>query len=379
MEHYDVAIVGLGAMGSAAAAHCAMRGARTIGFEQFELGHTRGSSAGRSRIIRKAYFEDVAYVPLLERAYYLWHELETRTRRRLLDFCGVLVIDRIDGTTSRGVLRAAAEHAISVQTFAAPDARERFAQFEIGDDDVAIFEPEAGVVFPERGNAAHLDVARAYGATLVPDAHVEGWERSGAAQRVALRDGRTVTASRVIVTAGPWLPQLLACAGLPLHVQRNVQYWFRPRCANFTPDLAPAFFIERPEMPAPLYGMPDMGDGLKVALHGYGATTSADQLERTVSESEVREMRAILATAIPHAADALVSTKACMYTMTPDGHFAVGADPCDPHVIIAGGFSGHGYKFAPVIGEVLAQLALDGGTSFEVGFLDLRRLIPRSH
>lgn len=379
MERYDVAVIGLGAMGSAACAHLAQRGARTIGFEQNALGHDEGSSGGRSRIIRKAYFEDVAYVPLLERSYELWRELESLTQQTLLALCGVLVVDRANGTTIGGVALAARAHNVPIVVFDSTGLRRAYPQLTMHDDEAGILEPDAGVVFPEAGIAAHLSVARARGATLLERVRVRGWERRRGAIRVRYGEGLTIEANRVIVAAGAWTPQLIGADALPLQVQRNVQYWFESNGTGYDPAHFPAFFLEREGLPAPLYGMPDFGDGVKVALHGYGALADPDFLDRSVHETEVGRIASIAKDFLPELTPRLRSTKVCMYTNTPDAHFAIGTDRNDDGVILACGFSGHGYKFAPAIGEVLAQLALEGESRLQIGFLDPDRFLqPRS-
>lgn len=357
-------------MGSAACAHLAQRGARTIGFERNVLGHDEGSSGGRSRIIRKAYFEDVAYVPLLERSYELWHDLESLTQQTLLTLCGVLVVDRANGTTIHGVARAARAHNLPIVPFDAAGLRRVYPQLTIHNDEAGILEPDAGVVFPEAGIAAHLSVARARGATLLERARVHGWEAHRGAIRVRYGAGSAIEASRVIVAAGAWTPQLIGAGALPLQVQRNVQYWFEPNGTRYNRAQFPAFFLERKGLPAPLYGVPDFGEGVKVALHGEGPLTDPELLDRSVHQAEVVRIASIAMGFLPELTLRLRSTKVCMYTNTPDAHFAIGTDRNDDRVILACGFSGHGYKFAPAIGEVLAQLALEGESRLPIGFLD---------
>jgi sarcosine oxidase len=370
---YDVAVLGLGGMGSAVAAHAARRGLRVAGFEQFPLVHDLGSSAGRTRIIRKAYFEDAAYVPLLERAYTLWRELEERSQTALLDLFGVLMLGRPESTTISGMSAAANAYDIAVENLDATQLRARFPRIDVLDDEVGIFEPDAGVVFPERAIAVGLNDARDAGAALYDGVRATSYERSGDRIRIRFDNGENVDAARVAICAGAWTSELLAHLGLPLRVQRNVQYWYTPSkpCG---PGVLPAFFLERASLRAPLYGIPDLGDGLKVAFHGYGETTNPDELDRGVHTREIEAMRETLATLIPGNAMTLQAAKACMYTLTPDSNFAIGRDPRDPNVVVACGFSGHGFKFVPVIGEIVTQLLLDETPQLDIGFLALDRL-----
>lgn len=380
MKRYDAAVIGLGGMGSAAAAHLARRGADVIGLDRFPLLHALGASSGRTRIIRRAYFEDLAYVPLLNRAYDLWHELEAVTTQPLLALCGVLVIGDESSPISRGVLEASKRFDIPVRVLDARAARKLYPQMRFLANEIAAFEPEAGIVFPERAIAAHLDVALTHGATLAGDIHVTGWKTSATgALTVEIDRVEAFETDRIVVCAGPWMANNFERLGLPIRVQRNVQYWFKPTTDEFSSDRFPAFFLDRPGLPAPLYGFPDLGDGVKAALHAFGETTTADNLNRDVSAREVEQMRRLLSEWIPKATGALCGVKACMYAMTPDQDFAIGRDPDDPRVVFAGGFSGHGFKFAPVIGEILAQLALEGGTELDIAFLSPNRFLEGVH
>lgn len=371
---YDIAVLGLGGMGSAVAAHAARRGLRVAGFEQFPLVHDRGSSTGRTRIIRKAYFEDAAYVPLLERAYTLWRELEERSQTALLDLFGVLMIGHPDSTTIAGMTKAAATYDIPVEHLDAAALRARFPRLAVESSEVGILEPDAGVVFPERTIAAYLNDARDAGAALYDDVRVLRYECARDRIRIHFDGDEPVEARRLAVCAGAWTSDVLARLRLPLRVQRNVQYWFAP-ALPCGPSELPAFFIERPSLPARIYGIPDLGDGLKVAFHEYGETTRAEQLDRDVHAEEIEAMRDTLRTLMPGNAMTLRDTKACMYTLTPDSNFAVGRDPENPNVVIACGFSGHGFKFVPVIGEIVTQLLLDETPELDIGFLSLDRLM----
>ena len=362
-------------MGSAAAARLAARGANVLGLEQFALGHDLGASSGRTRIIRRAYFESPRYVPLLERAYALWHELEAATATTLLDLCGLLVVGPNDGDAPRGVALASERFGIPVEMLSPSQLVRRWPQFCLGDGEIALFEAGAGVVFPERAIAAMQAHARECGATLRGDAPVTSWEAHGRGMRVHVADASAIDADRVVVTAGPWLGEIARSLALPLVVQRNVQLWFEPATAGFGREDFPAFFLERAGLPGPLYGFPDFGDGLKAALHGAGEATRADDLDRSVRDEDERRVRAALSPFLPGAAGALRSGKACMYALTPDAHFAIGSDPRDANVVVAGGFSGHGFKFAPVVGEIVAELVLDGRTAFDIEFLGLHRLL----
>ena len=372
---YDAIVVGLGAMGSASVAHAARRGMRVLGIEQFAEGHANGASAGKSRLIRRAYFEDPAYVPLVERAYALWDELERATGANIFRKTGVLLVGPPDSSVLAGSLRSAREHAIAVEELDADALRRRFPVFAVRDGEAGVYEPGAGVLFPEIANAAHLREARAHGAELRFGAAVERWQTGDHDVEVVLSGGERLAARRLALTVGPWLPAFAPELAPPIRVQRNVQLWFAPagNAANVAPARCPGWLVERADYPERLYGFPDFGDGLKAAFHAWGATTTARELDRAISEADVEPVRAALETWMPGAAGALREGKVCMYALTPDEHFAVGRVNDEPPVVVAGGFSGHGFKFSSAIGEVVTDLLETGASRHDVAFLAPQR------
>lgn len=360
-------------MGSAAAAHLAKRGKRVLGFDQFELGHELGASSGHTRIIRKAYFEGPAYVPLLERAYELWRELERETSSVLLDLVGILMVGVASGSMIQGVRRSTERYGVHVDEIGREQLAKSFPQAHFLRDEIGLFEAEAGIVFPERGVAAHQNVAVAHGADLRGGLKVASFFRTNSGTiRVTLEDGEVVETEQLVICAGPWLAGVAHDVHLPLVVQRNVQIWFAPETGDFARGRFPAFFLERADMPKPLYGFPDLGEGVKAALHAYGALTTPAQLDREIHAADVTAVKSALDAWLPGAAGEFRSGKACMYTLTPDEHFIIDRHPHDDGIVIAGGFSGHGYKFCPVVGEIVADL-IDGVTRPDIEFLSLRR------
>jgi monomeric sarcosine oxidase len=372
---YDAVVLGLGGMGSAALAHIAKRGRRVLGIEQFTPAHDLGSSAGQSRIIRMAYYEDPAYVPLLRRAYELWTELERESAARLLDLCGILLVGGPDSRVLRGAAQSAHRHTIAIEALDRPEILRRFPLLRVREDERGLFEPNAGMVFPEAAIDAHLRVAERAGAEIRSETRALRYAAQATGVRVEFADGSAVVARRLAVCAGPWLPELARELALPLRVQRNVQIWFEPATPAYGIDRFPAFFLDRAGAPAALYGFPDYGAGVKAALHGYGASTSAERLDRAVCPTDVRAVAAALDDFLPGAAGTFRAGKACMYTLTPDEHFIIDTDPRDPRVVLAGGFSGHGFKFCSVVGEIVADLVIDGSTRHPIDFLRLERLI----
>lgn len=371
---YDAVVAGLGGMGSAALAHLAQRGARVLGIEQFDELHAMGASSGKTRIIRQAYFEDPAYVPMLLRAYELWRNLERASGEELLDLVGLLMLGKPDSEIISGSLLAASTHDLPVEWLNAAEVRRRYPVLRVHDGEVGVFEREAGAVFPERAIRAHLSVAREHGAQTRFRTAMRTWSGDAHGVSIELSDGTRVQTRSLILTLGPWFTQALAEAGVPLEIQRNVQVWFAPETSAYDAGAFPAFLIERESLPAPLYGFPDFGDGVKAAFHSFGALTEPERLARDIDpSSDVLPVAQALDDWMPGAAGEFREAKACMYSLTPDRHFVIDRDPRDPRVILCGGFSGHGFKFASVVGEIAAQLALDGGTPHPIEFLSLRR------
>lgn len=373
---YDVAVVGLGGMGSAILAQCATRGASVIGLEQFTRGHDLGSSSGKSRMIRKAYFEDPAYVPLLLRAYDLWRELERETSRELLRLTGLLMVGQEDGEIIAGATRAACEHSLPFEALTASEIRSRFPTLKVLNEEAGVYEPDGGVLDPERAIRAQLDVAEAAGAEMRFEAAVTRWEPTANGFSISLADGTTVATEALVLSLGAWFKEVLESLGVPIRVQRNVQAWFESARSGYEGPQFPAFLLDREGLPAPLYGFPDFGDGIKAAFHSYGDLTDATQAKREVDAArDVEPIRRAMEEWMPSAITALRAARPCLYTLTPDGHFVVDRHPEHPRLILCGGFSGHGFKFAPVIGEIGADLALEESSRHQIDFLSLRRFI----
>ena len=360
---FDVIVVGLGGMGSAAAAHAASRGKRVLGLEQFQPAHDQGSSHGRSRVIRLAYFEHPAYVPLLRRAYELWRQLEERTGRRLLQITGGLMIGRPDSEVVSGSLRSAREHRLDHQMLSASQIRTRFPALTPSADDVALFEKEAGIVFPEEAIRAHLDVAADNGAHVHFDEPVEEWHVASSGRiDVSTSRGR-YECDRLILAPGAWASRLFNIDWLPLEVEPQQLHWFDPLggAESFQPDRFPIYIW-------------DLGTGIQ--FYGFPADDEG-RVKVAFFRSKVTgedAMRAALAPCIPGLAGGrLLETVSCKYTLTPDHHFVIGHHPDHASVVIASPCSGHGYKFASVIGEILSDLAIDGATRHPIGLFDAAR------
>jgi sarcosine oxidase len=355
---YDVIVLGLGGMGSAAAYALAARGLHVLGLEQFTPAHDRGSSHGGTRIIREAYFEDPAYVPLVQRAYTLWQELEQKTDRQLLQITGGLMIGRPDSELITGAIASARLHRLEHTILSADEAQQRYPIFRLDAEDIAVFEPRAGLVRPEACVRSQLDMAIRCGAELHFEEHVQSWTANGDSVTVETARGR-YSASHLVITAGPWIGELVRELGPQLQVERVPVYWFEPRNpALFEPEHCPIYIWQRDDVGF-FYGFPRIEQQVKVARHYGGQIATADTIDRVVHPEEIAALRSILARSIPELAGTPVRTGVCMYTNSPDLHFIIDRHPQHPNVALAGGFSGHGFKFCPVVGELLAELTVD--------------------
>jgi sarcosine oxidase len=379
-ERFDVIVVGLGGMGSAAAAHLAERGRTVLGLEQHWAAHDRGSSHGDSRVYRQAYFEHPDYVPLLLRAFDLWHDLGTRAGTELLTVTGGLMLGPPTSRTVTGSQASAERWDLPHALLDAAEIRARFPAFAPAPDEIALYEANAGFVRPEATVSAHLAVAAAAGADLRFGPRVLGWDAGGSAGGVAVTtaDG-TFRADRLVLAAGAWAGTVLADLGLPLEVQRQVQFWFRPPGGTglFAADRFPVYVWDSVDG-VQAYGFPLAGDpseGVKAALFRHGGPADPDHLRRDVGPDEPEALLAFLRTRLPALPGPVVRAVPCMYTNTPDEHFVLGLHPQHPEVALAAGFSGHGFKFVPVVGELLADLVVDGGTGADIGLFDPGRLV----
>lgn len=369
---YDVIVLGLGGMGSAAAYHLAKRGQRVLGLERFTAPHDKGSSHGRSRIIRQAYFEDPAYVPLLLRSYELWDELERTSGQQLLTTTGGLMMGHADSGVVAGSLRSAEEHNLPHEMLDAAEIRRRYPVFTVSDDTVALYEARAGILVPENCIAAHLDLAARHGAELRFEEPAFGWEASasGDGVRVTTAQG-SYEAARLVLSPGPWAPDVMADLNLPLLVERQVLFWFDPVGSHelFMASQLPIFIWEFSDG-LQFYGFPimdGMSGGVKVSYFRLGEPCTPETIDRRVHDDEIARIRRTVAECLPAANGRLLDSATCMYTTTPDHHFVLSLHPKHPQVVIASPCSGHGFKFASVIGEILADLAVDGTTRHPIG------------
>jgi sarcosine oxidase len=370
---YDCIVIGLGAMGGAALHHLAQRGVRVLGIEQFDIGHDRGSSHGQTRIIRKAYFEHPDYVPLLHRAYDLWAEVERQAGRELFRRTGLLLVGRPEGDVLSGVRRAADSHRLPIERLSRASVLERFGGFLPDEDMEGLYEADAGYLLVEDAVRTHVELAVAAGAVIETGCAVREWSADGRGVRV-ITDAAEYEAERLIIAGGAWAGRLLRELALPLSVLRKVQLWLATDDSRYDVDGGcPVFCFDAGD--AFYYGFPAIEPGaLKVAEHsGREVVEDPIAVDRELHERDVQRVRAFAARYLPGVGGEVVRHSTCLYTMTPDGHFVIDRHPRHEHVVFAGGFSGHGFKFAPIVGSVLADLVLNGSTREPIEFLRLGR------
>ncbi|QUX30381.1 N-methyl-L-tryptophan oxidase [Nocardiopsis akebiae] len=381
----DTVVVGLGAMGAQALWRLARRGVDVIGVEQFTPGHDRGSSHGESRIIRTAYMEGAAYVPLVRSAWRAWSELEEASGTRLVVRTGALMLGAPDSPAVTGSVTAAEHHGLPHQVLSRDQVAERFPQHVLRPGEVGVFEEDAGVVLPEAAITAAVRLAREAGARVLTGARATRVVPDPDRPRVVVGD-TVVRARRVVVTAGSWLPRLVpevAELGGGLRVERRVLGWFRTTRDPSPHAHGPVF--ARDGNDCTWYGFPSMDGGrtVKIGVHAeapgnrgegvqWGEPVDPDAGPREPDAADARRLGR-LAAGLSGVAPLPERMASCMYTMTPDEHFVIGQRRELPGLVLAGGFSGHGYKFASAVGEALADLAQHGRTELAVDLFDPHR------
>lgn len=355
MTRFDAIVVGLGAMGSATAYHMARRGRDVIGVDRFHPPHPHGSSHGGSRIIREAHWEDPAYVPFVRRAYELWDDLQERTGRRLLLRTGGVFMGPPGDELVPSIREAADEHGTAYDELSPAEIRDLHPGLAPPDGWEAVAEPGAGALLPERCVRTHLELARKAGARLRFEEPVQDWAVDGGV--TVETPERRIEADRLILTAGAWMPRIVDDLDLPLTVERQVMHWFDPPGDGFERDRFPIFAFEY-DFDQVFYGFPDLGDGVKVAIHHDGQEVDRpEDVDRDVRPRDVERMRDLLAEYMPALDSEPVRSEVCMYTNTPDLHFLLDLHPDHPEVVLGSPCSGHGFKFSSAVGEALADMA----------------------
>ena len=370
----DVIVVGLGVMGAMACYQLARRGVRVLGLDQYDVPNNLGSSSGGSRVIRQLYHEHDDYIPLLLRSYELWSELERASGEKLMHPTGAVYMGEPQFDSIAETIAMAQRHGLAHEVLDHAELGSRFPQFHVPSNYVGVFEPMAGWLAPERSVAAAATAALHRGATLHARRPVVRWEERSDGV-VVETDADTYEADQVIFCGGPWTSELVADLGVELWVSRQVAAWLWPkRPEEFMPGRFPIWSFRRGD-DTRLYGFPMSNEipGVKVANHDRSMRSDVRTISREHLPGDEETFRGALAALLPEANGPLLSLRICMYTNSPDLHPIIGRHPRHPRVIVACGFSGHGFKLATVVGEVLADLAVDNRTALPCEFLSPAR------
>ena len=375
MSDWDVIVVGVGAMGSAASFHLARRGARVLALEQFDLAHDQGSSHGYTRIMRHAYYNAPGYVPLVQRAQTLWRELEEVSGETLFIHTGGLSMGRPDALVVRGALLAAERFGLAHEVLDASEVQRRYPAVELSEDMIGVHDPSAGFLLPERAILAHAAAARGHGADVRTRQTITGWQATSDGVEVHTEHD-VYRADRLVFTAGAWMAELLADLNLPLDVTRQVVGWFEPdEPALCEPDRLPVWLLQPPGDEEYFYGLPRYGPpGLKLGrMHHLQTAVTPAALQRATDDADEALLRTCLGPYFPGANGRALELMTCMFTTTPDGHFIMDTHPRHSNVTLVSACSGHGFKFASVVGEIAAELALDGQSRHDIEMFRLDR------
>ena len=379
-DSYDAIVLGLGAMGSATAYELARRGLRVLGLDRYPPGHTHGSSHGDSRIIRELYYEGSLYVPLLQRAYELWADLEQVSGVPLLRITGGVMLGVPNGHVVNGSRQTAQQLGLPYEDLSAAEMRKGFPALNPPDDFEGVYDARAGYLRPEAAIAAYLALAIRHGARLDIGEAVTNWAADG--------DGVTVTtttrryrADRLVLAAGSWITRLVPDLNLPIVPERQVLAWFDPPTApdDFAVGTCPVYICEH-QLGRSVYGFPRLTTGVKASVFHDGAPVSdPDTYRRTIDPAEIRQLQDYLGTFIPALRDAPVRASiTCLFTNTADGRFIIDYHPAYPQVVVSSPCSGHGFKFASAVGEANASLVTGTPSRTDLSPFSIGRFVPAS-
>ena len=370
---YDVIVIGVGGMGSATVYELASRGLRVLGLERFDIPHDFGSSHGVNRVIRLAYYEHPSYVPLLRRSYERWRELESAAGEKLLYVTGSVDTGHEDSAVFSGSMRSCLEHDLPHEILTSAELRQRFPAYRPPKEWMGVYQPDGGFVLSERCIVNHVFAALERGGEVRAREAVLEWSSDGEVARVETSRG-SYEAGALVMTSGAWAGPLLPSLNHLLEPERQVLGWFQPlRPELFALDKCPVVignFEEGHYYALPVFGVP----GFKIGkFHHLNEATSADGLDRECRDEDEDVLRQAVARYFPDANGPTLSLKTCMFTNTPDEHFIIDALPGAPNVFFAAGFSGHGFKFCSVVGEIMADLSTRGETAHDISLLSLSR------
>lgn len=381
-NHHDVIVIGVGSMGAPTCYYLAERGMKVLGLEQFDIPNQKSSHGGQSRLIRKAYFENPDYVPLLELAYKNWKVFEERTNSQFYYPTGLLYSGMPNEELLSGLVQSSNLYQVPLEKFDTSQQKSRIPQFQIPNQYTTILEPDAGFVTPEKAILAFKSEAENLGATIHENEAVLEWNSNSTGVEVKTNKG-TYTATKLVITAGPWTNRIVDKLPTSLKITQQLLTWIRPKNPEaFQIGNFPCWGIQEEGDPGLYYGFPIMPEpgpfgetGLKVAHHILGDEIDPSDKDHFDEKEEVKKLMSMLDRYLPEAVGELLHIKSCLYSNTPDSEFIIDLLPQhNDRVSIACGFSGHGFKFAPAIGEIMADLAMEGKTTHPVEFLRSSRL-----
>ena len=365
---FEVIVGGLGGMGSSALCHLARRGVGALGVDRHSPPHNQGSTHGNSRVIREAYYEHPLYVPLVRRAFECWRELEEESGKSIYHRTGGIMLGRPDGAVLSGSLASAIEHGIAHELLTADEVRSRLPGFAPPDDFIGLWEERAGFLAPEIAITANLEIAARHEAQLLTGTSILGWEADADGVRVETSVGR-VDARILVLSVGAWISKLLGPVGQIFEVERQLSHWFRPRVdASHWPVT-----LWEHRSGGLLYSIPETGQRVKIGVHHEGEVVDPDQVNRDASAQEDATIKTLIQQFQPEVPGIPLNSAVCLYTNTPDRHFVIDWHPDHDNVLIVSPCSGHGFKFASAIGEIVADLATARTSRFDLSPFSLAR------
>ena len=374
---YDVIIIGLGAMGSAASYYLSKNGVKVLGLDTYEPPHKLGSSHGHTRVIREAYHEGTSYVPIVKRAYELWNELDHEIEDKLiLEYGGMYLGD--DGKYLSDAKKSAKKYDIPIKEFSSKEIKEKYNILNPPNNFKGLLENRSGAVFPEKAISNFLSKSINNGSSHNYNEKVIGWEKQSKFYKVET-DKNNYFAEKLIFSSGAWIKNLVPSLKLPVKIERQVLFWFDP-----IKDKDKFHYSNMPNTGWDLdngmefYTQPNIENkGFKVAMHHNGKFISENDLNRESNADDLSIVKNFLEEYIPLANGKLIDSRVCVYTNTPDLDFIIDFYPNDENIIICSPCSGHGFKFTPAIGEICSELVINNGTNYDLSEFSIKRLMKQ--
>lgn len=367
---FDVIIIGTGAMGSSASHYLSDNNLKVLAIDQFTPPHNNGSSHGETRIIRSSYYEHESYVPLIKESFKLWNDLQKKTDLPILEMTGGLMIGKENSELFEGSKTSAELHNLNHKIISNKDIKENFPQFITNNNELALLEKDAGILFPENCIKTFLDNSNidfAFNEKVIQI-------NQNKSNIEIITDKNNYKTKKLIISAGAWINKLLPELNLPIKIERQVLFWFKTNNNKFSKEKFPIFLYEY-EKDKIFYGFPDIGNGFKVAFHQTNNFIDPDLIEKEVNNKEIDKIKNTLKEFMNLDSFDILKTDVCMYTKTQDTHFIIDYYPDNKNIIIASPCSGHGFKFASVIGKILSDMCIGNKINFDLNLFKISRFI----